>query len=91
MIKQWLVKTWHKLGSPKWFYQMSSAWLPWLALLTIVLLTVGVVWGLAFAPADAKQGNSFRIIYILSSLVSRWFPLLPNSTLSDRTIAARKL
>ena len=57
--------TWfHKLGSPKWFYEISSRWLPWLALAAAVLLLVGLVWGLAFAPPDYQQGNSFRIIYI---------------------------
>src|SRR3989344_6014648 len=54
----------HKLGSPKWFYEISSRWLPWLALAAAVLLAVGLVWGLAFAPPDYQQGNSFRIIYI---------------------------
>ncbi len=29
-----------------------------------VLLIVGSIWGLAFAPADHKQGNSARIMYI---------------------------
>ncbi len=57
--------TWfHKLGSPKWFYEISGRWLPWLAAAAALLLTVGTVWGLAFAPADYQQGNSFRIIYI---------------------------
>jgi len=57
--------TWfHRLGSPKWFYEKTNAWLPWLALLTAALLIVGTVWGLAFAPEDAKQGNSYRIIFI---------------------------
>ena len=57
--------TWfHKLGSPKWFYEISGRWLPWLAVAAVVLLTVGMVWGLAFAPPDYQQGNSFRIIYI---------------------------
>ncbi|HEY9034514.1 MAG TPA: heme ABC transporter permease [Pseudomonadales bacterium] len=54
----------HKLGSPRWFYGISSAVLPWLSLLTAAVLLTGVVWGLAFAPMDFKQGNSFRIIYI---------------------------
>jgi heme exporter protein C len=54
----------HKLGSPKWFYEISSRWLPWLALAAALLLVVGLVWGLAFAPPDYQQGNSFRIIYI---------------------------
>ncbi|MBV1905814.1 MAG: heme ABC transporter permease [Pseudomonadales bacterium] len=30
----------------------------------VLLLSVGTVWGLAFAPADYQQGNSFRIMYI---------------------------
>ena len=59
---QW---TWfHRLGSPRWFYQKTQRWLPWLSAITAVLLLVGLVWGLAFAPQDAKQGNSFRIIYL---------------------------
>jgi heme exporter protein C len=29
-----------------------------------LLIVAGTVWGLAFAPADYQQGNSFRIIYI---------------------------
>ena len=57
--------TWfHKLGSPKWFYAISGRMLPWLAVAAILLIGVGVVWGLAFAPQDYQQGNSFRIIYI---------------------------
>lgn len=57
--------TWfHKLGSPKWFYEISGRWLPWLSGAAVVLLLVGSVWGLAFAPQDYQQGNSFRIIYI---------------------------
>ena len=54
----------HKLGSPRWFYHISGKFLPWLALISVVLIVTGVVWGLAFAPQDARQGNSFRIIYI---------------------------
>lgn len=54
----------HRLGSPRWFYQLSARWLPWLAVLTFVLLAVGFIWGLGFAPPDARQGNSFRIIYV---------------------------
>ena len=57
--------TWfHKLGSPKWFYEISGRWLPWLSVAAALLLAVGTVWGLAFAPPDYQQGNSFRIIYI---------------------------
>jgi heme exporter protein C len=57
--------TWfHKLGSPKWFYGISGKLLPWLSVAAILLIGIGLVWGLAFAPPDYQQGNSFRIIYI---------------------------
>lgn len=54
----------HKLGSPRWYYQMSGRWLPWLFALAIVLMVTGAIWGLAFAPPDFRQGNSYRIIFI---------------------------
>lgn len=50
--------------SPKYFYQISGRFIPWLAVLAAVLLSVGCVWGLAFAPMDYQQGNSYRIIFI---------------------------
>jgi len=54
----------HKLGSPRWFFEISGRWIRPVGWLTFLLLVVGTVWGLAFAPADYQQGNSFRIIYI---------------------------
>jgi heme exporter protein C len=60
-----ILKIWfHRWGSPPWFYQMSSKLLPWLTIFTAMLIITGTVWGLAFAPEDARQGNSFRIIYL---------------------------
>ncbi len=38
--------------------------MPWLAVATVVFLMTGLVWGLAFAPPDYLQGNSYRIIFI---------------------------
>jgi len=61
---QYLKQLYHKLGSPRWFYQISSLWLPWLSVISIGLILIGGIWGLAFAPMDFKQGNSFRIIYV---------------------------
>ncbi|HCO59227.1 MAG TPA: heme ABC transporter permease, partial [Porticoccaceae bacterium] len=59
------LKIWyHRLASPKWFYHTSGRWLPYLAAVTILLLVSGAIWGLGFAPEDARQGNSYRIIYI---------------------------
>jgi len=54
----------HRLGSPKWFYEKTSRWLPWVSIFAISLLIVGTIWGLGFSPTDSKQGNSYRIIYI---------------------------
>ena len=57
--------TWfHKLGSPKWFYQWASNWGGRCVYLGLALMAIGIIWGLMFAPADYQQGNSFRIIYI---------------------------
>ena len=38
--------------------------MPWLLAAGILLLLAGLVWGLAFAPKDYLQGNSYRIIFI---------------------------
>ena len=57
-------RLYHQLGSPRYFYQISGKFVPWLAVFSAALLTVGVVWALLFAPADYQQGHSFRIIYI---------------------------
>ena len=54
----------HKLGSPKWFYEISGKLLPWVTAFSLLALVIGIVWGLVFAPEDYQQGNSFRIIYI---------------------------
>jgi heme exporter protein C len=54
----------HKLGSPKWFYDIGGRWIPWLGLAAGILLLTGSVWGLVYAPADYLQGNSYRIIFV---------------------------
>ena len=54
----------HRLGSPKWFYEISGRWLPWLALSAALLIFTGLGWGLLFAPPDYLQGNSYRIIFL---------------------------
>ena len=60
MSWQWF----HRLGSPRWFYHNSARWLVWLCPIAAAVLLGGLVWGLSIAPEDAKQGNSFRIIYL---------------------------
>ena len=61
----WRMPRWfHQMGSPKWFYEWGGRLQSWFALAALVLLGWGMIWGLAFAPADYQQGNSFRIMYV---------------------------
>ncbi len=62
-IKRWW-QLFEQTVSPKYFYSISERFIPWLAILSGLLITVATVWGLAFAPADYLQGNSYRIIFI---------------------------
>ena len=52
------------MGSPVYFYKFAGRHLGWVSLLAVVCYVIGLCWGLAFAPADYQQGNSFRIIYL---------------------------
>lgn len=54
----------HPYAKPEAAYRLSGKFLPWFSVLALVCLAVGTVWGLAFAPSDYQQGDSFRIIYI---------------------------
>jgi heme exporter protein C len=54
----------YKLGSPRHFYEMTTGFVPWLARATFLLLGIGLVWGLGFAPPDYQMGDNYRIIYI---------------------------
>lgn len=54
----------YQLAAPKLFYRLSGKWIPWIAVSVFIVLTIGVVWGLVFAPADYQQGDAFRIIYV---------------------------
>lgn len=57
--------TWlFKLGSPKTFYELSSRFIPWLGVITAVLIGLGLVWGLLFAPPDYQMGHNYRIVYV---------------------------
>ncbi|MCV6627970.1 MAG: cytochrome c biogenesis protein CcsA, partial [Cellvibrionaceae bacterium] len=60
MAWQWF----HRLGSPKWFYEKTSPWMPWLLGISLLIIAGCSAWALGFAPMDAKQGNSYRIMYL---------------------------
>ena len=54
----------HPYANPEVSYHFVGKLLPWISKITFVLLSIGIVWALAFAPADYQQGDSFRIFYV---------------------------
>ena len=54
----------HRWGSPKWFYELSGRWLPWLTTAMVICLAVGVVWALLYVPPDYQQGFTTRILVV---------------------------
>lgn len=59
-----LTLAFHRLGSLPYFYTLAGRLLPWLGGLCVVLFAAGLYGGLAAAPTDYQQGDSYRIIYI---------------------------
>ncbi len=72
--------TWfHKLGSPKWFYELTSKWLPWLIGAMVIFLAVGVVWALLYIPPDYQQSYTTRILVVHVAVAGTslaFFPLM---------------
>ncbi|GJM06133.1 MAG: heme exporter protein C [marine bacterium B5-7] len=60
--KVWL--WFHRMASPAYFYKLAGQLLPWSIVATVILMLIGLVGGLVFAPADYQQGDGFRIIYV---------------------------
>lgn len=54
----------HPYAKTEVTYQLCERLVPWFAWLAFCCLSIGAIWGLAFAPSDYQQGDSFRIIYI---------------------------
>ncbi len=55
-------------------YKRSVKALPWLIGLTVLGVSIGIVWGLVIAPPDYQQGEAYRIIYI--HVPAAWMSLL---------------
>ena len=54
----------HPYAKAERAYQLCNTLLPYFAVVTVVSMLVGWVWGLGFAPADYQQKDSYRIIFI---------------------------
>jgi heme exporter protein C len=70
-----------RLAAPKFFYPFAGRLLPWLGTLAAVLLVVGAGWGLAVAPADYQQGDSYRIMFI--HVPAAWLSMLTYMVLAS--------
>ncbi|MES2144249.1 MAG: heme ABC transporter permease CcmC, partial [Pseudomonadota bacterium] len=70
-------------ANPKRFMQTTAKVLPGLAVLTAVLLLVGLVWGFFFTPDDFRQGSTVKIIYLhvpaAMMAVNAWIMMLAAS------------
>lgn len=54
----------HSYAKPENAYGLCTKLQAFFMWPSVVILTIGTIWGLAFAPQDYQQGDSFRIIYI---------------------------
>ena len=53
-----------KFSNPNLFVQWSSKVIPLAGVLAIVLLALGLGWGVFFTPEDYRQGSAVKIIFI---------------------------
>lgn len=53
----------HPYAKPENAYNLSNKFYFWTMPIAALMLIVGSVWGLVFAPSDYQQGDSFRLIY----------------------------
>ncbi|HVC56498.1 MAG TPA: heme ABC transporter permease [Stellaceae bacterium] len=53
-----------RLANPARFMRASTTALPWLGAASAVVIAIGLVWALVFAPPDYQQGESVRIMFI---------------------------
>lgn len=93
-------KALHQLAKPQRLYSLCGRFIPWLGLLSSVLLVVGCIWGFVYAPADYQQGQSYRIMYLhvpaamwsmgiyASMAIAAFIGLVWQMKMADLTVAA---
>jgi heme exporter protein C len=54
----------HRLSSPRWYYDISGRWLPWIWGITFILFALGLYQGLFNSVSDYQQGETVRIMYL---------------------------
>ena len=53
-----------QLAFPSRLYRFCSAFIPWLGISSLLMLSTGLVWGFVYAPANPLQGHGYRILYL---------------------------
>ncbi len=53
-----------KYSSPATFYPLAGRMVPWFAVVSVVLMVVGLYMSFFVAPTDYKQGEGYRIMFI---------------------------
>jgi heme exporter protein C len=59
-----MMQFFHKLASPRYFYNFAGRLLPWFAVFCLLFFLAGLYYGLIVAPPDYQQGDSYRIMFI---------------------------
>ena len=67
-------RRWTRLAAPQAFYPLAGRMLPWCWFAALLCGAAGLALGLLFAPADAQQGDAYRIVFI--HVPAAWMSLL---------------
>tara|TARA_B110000091_G_scaffold30948_1_gene31980 strand:+ start:176 stop:904 length:729 start_codon:yes stop_codon:yes gene_type:complete len=72
-----------KYTNPNKFMAISEKLLPIFSILTVLLISIGLIWGFFFTPDDFRMGSTVKIIYlhVPSALIAinTWFVMLIGS------------
>ena len=72
-----------KYTNPNKFMAISEKLLPFFSILTVILISIGLIWGFFFTPDDFRMGSTVKIIYlhVPSALIAinTWFVMLIGS------------
>lgn len=64
----------HKLSSAPHFYRFAGRITPWIALLSALLIGIGLYQGLVVAPEDYQQKDAYRIMFV--HVPAAWMSML---------------
>ena len=70
-------------ANPVKFSRTVSLVLPWVSVLALISMVIGLIWGFFFTPDDYRQGSTVKIIFLhvpsAMMAISAWFMMLVTS------------